>query len=122
MNELIATLAQSGDIAVYLLIDMAVAIALLGGIRFTMGLIGNVDTKDELSQKDNFAYGISMAGAVAAMGIALSGAITGELAGSYSIELLGMFAYGITGSVCRALPGRRKSFDVDAQRRICDVA
>ncbi|WP_413701706.1 DUF350 domain-containing protein [Psychromonas sp. KJ10-10] len=33
------------------------------------------------------------------MGIALSGAITGELAGSYSIELIGMFAYGITGLV-----------------------
>lgn len=99
MNELITTLAQSGDIAVYLLIDMAVAIALLGGIRFTMGFIGNVDTKDELSKKDNFAYGISMAGAVAAMGIALSGAITGELAGSYTIELFGMFAYGISGLI-----------------------
>ncbi|PKF62580.1 hypothetical protein CW745_03930 [Psychromonas sp. psych-6C06] len=99
MNELITKLGQSGDIAVYLLIDMAVAIALLGGIRFTMGFIGKVDTKDELSQKDNFAYGISMAGAVAAMGIALSGAITGELAGSYSIELIGMFAYGIAGLV-----------------------
>lgn len=99
MNELMTTLGQSGDIAIYLLIDMAVAIALLGGIRFTMGVIGNVDTKDELSQKDNFAYGISMAGAVAAMGIALSGAITGELAGSYSIELFGMFAYGLAGLV-----------------------
>jgi uncharacterized membrane protein YjfL (UPF0719 family) len=99
MNELITTLAQSGDLAVYLIIDMVVAIILLGGIRFTMGFIGNVDTKDELSKKDNFAYGISMAGAVAAMGIALSGAITGELAGSYSIELLGMFAYGIAGLI-----------------------
>jgi hypothetical protein len=99
MNELITTLAQSGDIAVYLLIDMSVAIALLGGIRFTMGFIGNVDTKDELSQKDNYAYGVSMAGAVAAMGIALSGAITGEVAGSYSIELFGMFSYGLTGLI-----------------------
>lgn len=99
MNQLLTTLGQSGDIAIYLLIDMAVAIALLGGIRFTMGFIGKVDTKDELSQKDNFAYGISMAGGVAAMGIALSGAITGELAGSYSVELLGMFAYGIMGLI-----------------------
>ncbi|MEI6897211.1 MAG: DUF350 domain-containing protein [Psychromonas sp.] len=97
MNELITIFTQNGDLAVYLLIDMVVAIALLGGIRFTMGVFGNVDTKDELSQKDNFAYGISMAGAVAAMGIALSGAITGELAGSYSIEILGMLAYGLAG-------------------------
>ena len=99
MNELITTLSQSGDIAVYLLIDMVVAITLLGGIRLTMGFIGNIDTKDELSEKDNFAYGISMAGGVAAMGIALSGAITGEVAGSYSIELVGMFAYGIGGLI-----------------------
>lgn len=97
MNELITLLAQNSSIAGYLLIDMAVAILLLGGIRFTMGIIGNVDTKDELSEKDNFAYGISMAGGVAAMGIALSGAITGELAGSYLIEFMGMFAYGFAG-------------------------
>ena len=97
MNELITSLAQNSSLAGYLLIDMAVAILLLGGIRFTMGIIGNVDTKDELSQKDNFAYGISMAGGVAAMGIALSGAITGELAGSYMIELAGMFSYGFAG-------------------------
>jgi len=99
MNELITTLGKSGDIAVYLLIDMVVAITLLGGIRFTMGFFGKVDTKNELSQKDNYAYGISMAGAVAAMGIALSGAITGEVAGSYSIELIGMFSYGLIGLI-----------------------
>ncbi len=97
MNELITSLAQNGSLFGYLLIDMAVAIILLGGIRFTMGIIGKVNTTDELSQKDNFAYGISMAGGVAAMGIALSGAITGELAGSYLIELTGMFVYGFAG-------------------------
>lgn len=97
MNELITSLAQSGSLFGYLLIDMAVAIILLGGIRFTMGIIGKVNTTDELSEKDNFAYGISMAGSVAAMGIALSGAITGELAGSYLVELSGMFIYGFAG-------------------------
>ncbi|WP_094751805.1 DUF350 domain-containing protein [Psychromonas sp. CD1] len=95
MNELILTLEHSSNLAIYLLIDMVVAIILLAGIRFTMGLISHVDTKDELAKKDNFAYGISMAGGVAAMGIALSGAITGELAGSYSIEFIGMFCYGL---------------------------
>ena len=99
MNELITSLVGNSALFGYLLIDMAVAILLLGGIRFTMGIFGKVDTKDELSQKDNFAYGISMAGGVAAMGIALSGAITGELAGSYMSELVGMFIYGFTGLI-----------------------
>ena len=70
MNELITVLGESGSLAGYLLIDMAVAIILLGGIRYTMGVIGNVDTKEELATKDNFAYGISLAGGVTAMGIA----------------------------------------------------
>jgi len=99
MNELVTSLVENSALFGYLLIDMAVAIVLLGGIRFTMGIFGKVDTKDELSQKDNFAYGISMAGGVAAMGIALSGAITGELAGSYMVELVGMFVYGFTGLI-----------------------
>lgn len=97
MNELITVLGESGNLAGYLLIDMAVAIILLGGIRYTMGVIGKVDTKAELATKDNFAYGISLAGGVTAMGIALSGAITGELAGSYLIEFMGMLAYGLMG-------------------------
>jgi hypothetical protein len=45
MNELITVLGESGSLAGYLLIDMAVAIILLGGIRYTMGVIGNVDNK-----------------------------------------------------------------------------
>ena len=99
MNELMTTLQQSGSLVGYLAIDMAVAILLLGGIRYTMGLIGKIDTTDELAKKDNFAYGISIAGGVTAMGIALSGAITGELAGSYLIELYGMLSYGLAALI-----------------------
>ncbi|WP_160062025.1 DUF350 domain-containing protein [Psychromonas sp. L1A2] len=99
MNELITTLDLSGSLIGYLAIDMAVAILLLGCIRYAMGMIGKVDTADELAKKDNFAYGISMAGGVAAMGIALSGAITGELAGSYQIEFIGMLSYGLAGLI-----------------------
>ncbi|MEG3753683.1 DUF350 domain-containing protein [Psychromonas arctica] len=99
MNELMTTLEVNGSLIGYLAIDMAVAILLLGGIRYAMGVLGKVNTADELAQKDNFAYGISMAGGVAAMGIALSGAITGELAGSYEIELIGMLAYGLAGLI-----------------------
>ena len=99
MNELMTMLEQNASLISYLAIDMAVAILLLGGIRYTMGVLGKIDTTDELASKDNFAYGISMAGGVAAMGIALSGAITGELAGSYKIELIGMLAYGVAGLI-----------------------
>lgn len=99
MNELMTTLEHSGSLIGYLLIDMGVAILLLGGIRYTMGMIGKVNTTNELAVKDNFAYGISMAGGVTAMGIALSGAISGELAGSYEVEFIGMLSYGLAGLI-----------------------
>lgn len=99
MNELITSLDLSASLLGYLAIDMAVAILLLGFIRYGMGVIGKVDTADELATKDNFAFGISMAGGVAAMGIALSGAITGELAGSHKIEFIGMLSYGLAGLI-----------------------
>jgi len=99
MDHLMTTLEMNSSLIGYLAIDMAVAILLLGGIRYAMGILGKVDTADELAHKDNFAFGISMAGGVTAMGIALSGAITGELAGSYQIELIGMLAYGVAGLV-----------------------
>jgi len=99
MNELMTVLEQNNSLIGYLSIDMAIAILLLGCVRYTMGIIGKVDTTDELAKKDNFAYGIAMAGGVAAMGIALSGAATGELAESYLGELIGMLVYGIAGLI-----------------------
>lgn len=95
MEEFMATILKHEDILGYLIIDMAVAIFLLGCVRYLTGLITKINTHVELAVKDNFAYGISMAGSIFAMGIALSGVITGEAAGSYKIELIDMLIYGI---------------------------
>lgn len=92
-------LQEQSDLITYLAIDMVIAILLLSGVRYIMGMLSKVDTTDELAEKDNFAFGISMAGAVAGMGIALSAAVTGELAGSLKIEFIGMLAYGGTGLI-----------------------
>jgi len=99
MNELIMTLQQHGDLVGYLALDLVIAIILLGAIRYTMGMMAKVNTAEELATKDNFAYGVSVAGGVAAMGIALSGVITGELAGSYQTELVAMLSYGVAALV-----------------------
>ena len=56
-------------------------------------------TKEELSKKDNFAFGVSVAGSILALGIVLTGAITGENAPSYLMEIVGMLAYGVYGLV-----------------------
>ena len=78
MNSINAIFEFNPDLLVYLLIHVVIAILLLGTMRYVMGVMGKVDTTQELAKRDNFAYRISMAGSVLAMRIVLTGAITGE--------------------------------------------
>ncbi|GLS83197.1 DUF350 domain-containing protein [Paraferrimonas haliotis] len=87
----------SSDLAVILVIDLIVAIALLTLMRFLQGWYSRVNSTKELAEKDNFAFGISTAGAVLALSIVLTGAISGEAAESFVIEFIGMSIYGICG-------------------------
>ncbi|MCE0557939.1 MULTISPECIES: DUF350 domain-containing protein [unclassified Motilimonas] len=97
MNTINAILEFNPELLVYLLIDVVIAILLLSTMRYIMGVMGKIDTTEELAKRDNFAYGISMAGSVLAMGIVLTGAITGESANNYLNEIIGMSVYGIAG-------------------------
>jgi len=91
--------ALNTELLTFLAIDLSVAILLLGAMRFVSGVTAKVNTTDELAKQDNFAFGISVAGSIAALGIVLTGAITGEAADSYLMEALGMASYGILGLV-----------------------
>lgn len=99
MNNILAITGLSQELLIFLVIDITIAIVLLGAMRFISGLSANVNTTDELSKQDNFAFGISVAGSIAALGIVLSGAITGESASSYLMEAVGMTAYGVLGLI-----------------------
>ncbi|QYJ86807.1 DUF350 domain-containing protein [Shewanella mesophila] len=87
------------ELAIILCIDLAIAIVLLTAMRYLQGWSVKVNSTHELAERDNFAFGISTAGAVAGLGIVLTGAITGEAAQSYLTEAIGMSAYGIFGLV-----------------------
>ena len=99
MQNIMEITGLTTDLLIYLIIDVSIAIILLGAMRFISGLSANVNTTDELSKEDNFAFGISVAGSIAALGIVLTGAITGESADSYLMEIIGMSVYGILGLV-----------------------
>jgi hypothetical protein len=99
MNTLIDITNLNQDLLIFLAIDISIAIILLGAMRFLLGFTAQVNSTDELSKEDNFAFGISVAGSVAAMGIVLTGAITGESASSYLLEALGMLSYGLLGLI-----------------------
>lgn len=99
MNNIIEMTGLTQELLIYLVIDITIAIILLGAMRFISGISAKVNTTDELAKEDNFAFGISVAGSIAALGIVLSGAITGENADSYLMEIIGMSAYGIFGLI-----------------------
>lgn len=99
MNTLIELVGVNQELLVYLAIDITIAIVLLGAMRFLLGLTSQVNSTEELAQKDNFAFGVSVAGSILALGIVLTGAITGENAPSYTMEIIGMLAYGTYGLV-----------------------
>ncbi len=97
MNTFIELIGVNQELLIFLAIDITIAIILLGTMRFLSGVSAKVNSTDELSKKDNFAFGISVAGSILALGIVLTGAITGENASSYLMEVIGMLSYGIFG-------------------------
>lgn len=99
MNTFIEITGLNLELLIFLAIDITIAIILLGAMRFISGLSAKVNSTDELAKEDNFAFGISVAGSVAALGIVLTGAITGENADSYLMEIIGMASYGIFGLI-----------------------
>ena len=99
MNTFIEITGLNQELLIFLAIDITIAIILLGAMRFISGLSAKVNSTDELAKEDNFAFGISVAGSVAALGIVLTGAITGENAESYLMEAIGMASYGIFGLI-----------------------
>ncbi len=82
-----------------LAMDFALMFAVLLLVRVLYGVASGVDTLHEISVKDNFAVGISLAGATAAIGIMLTGVVSGEFAFSYGMELAAMASYGALGLV-----------------------
>ncbi len=107
----------STNLAMFLVIDICIAILFLFAMRFAFGLSAKINTQEELAEKDNFAFGISLTGAVIGLGIVMSGAITGETAATWQQEVVGMVAYGLTGLILIKLG--RFVFDKIALNQIC---
>jgi len=89
----------SSDLLLFLVADLIIALAFLAAMRFFTGAIDNINTIDELATRDNFAFGISLAGATFGLGIIISGAISGEKALTLPLEILSISLYGLAGLV-----------------------
>jgi len=91
------------DLLAILAIDLVLAVILLTAFRKLAGLISNVSSTDELSVKDNFAFGLVFAGGLFSLAIILTGVISGDAGFSYIEEVILVLSYGAIGIVLMLL-------------------
>lgn len=76
-------------------IDFAIIIALFVSLKFIKGWVSNLHANDEITERDNFAFGISFAAGLVALAIVLTGVSSGAFAASLQQEALQMGGYGL---------------------------
>lgn len=86
-----------------LLLNLAIVIALFTSIRFFSGAIAHIDSSKELFQKDNAAFGISLAGVILAVTILLSGTMYGVPYEDALASSTFLLAFGVLGIVLMSL-------------------
>lgn len=97
MEQLVKFVPLSSDILIYLAIDLSIAVLLLLAIRSFSGAFSKVSVRNELGEKDNFAFGISMAGRMLSLTIVLSAVVGRHTHLGYEVAALGMVVFGAVG-------------------------
>jgi uncharacterized membrane protein YjfL (UPF0719 family) len=80
-------------------VNIVIAVGALFAFRYLAGILAGVNVKDELAHKDNFAFGLSMAGGLTALCLVMSAAVTGEAAVSLLAEATHVMTYAVSGLV-----------------------
>lgn len=82
-----------------LFIDLFIAIGAISALRYLQGLLAGVDTTTELTTRDNYAFGISVAGGTLALALVLAGAVSGEASAGLLSEAWNVAVYAVIGIV-----------------------
>jgi len=82
-----------------LLINVVVCLAFVIPVRYVLAKHLGVDAKHELDTKDNFAFGVSIAGGVVGLAFMLTGVMSGESLDSFLNEIISLLMYGVLGSI-----------------------
>ena len=99
METLVKLVPLPHDLWVYVLIDVALALLLLLIMKWTNRTRTSVSVSDELGVKDNFAFGISIAGGMLSLCIVLSSVVGRHVGQGYESAALGMLMFGFVGIV-----------------------
>ena len=97
MEQLVKLLPIASDTPVYLFIDMIIAIILLFLIRSLSGVFSKSSVREELGERDNFAFGISMAGRMLSLMIVMSAVVGRHVGSGYQSAAISMLIFGATG-------------------------
>jgi uncharacterized membrane protein YjfL (UPF0719 family) len=78
-------------------IDFIVIIALFVSLKLIKGWVSNLHANDEITKRDNFAFGLSFAAGLAGLAIVLTGITSGNFADTLLEEAIQMGGYGLVG-------------------------
>ncbi len=87
------------NLALYYKVDLIISVAILSAMRFLAGMVANVSATHEISQKDNKAFGVSLARPMVAVSIMLMGVVSGDAGFSLANEAQSMLTFGGVGSI-----------------------
>ncbi len=89
----------SGPTLVMLALGVVIVFAVLFSVRLLYGAAAGLDTTSELAGKDNFAFGIGLAGMTLGVAIMLTGVAEGGYAASIGEEVSALVIYAALGLV-----------------------
>ena len=78
-------------------LDLAVAVTAMCALRYGAGALFGVDSRDELAEKDNLAFGVALAGGTLAVALVLAAAAAGEPSMTLLLEFGAVVAYAAVG-------------------------
>ena len=79
----------------YLSIDLSIALILLIVIRWLSGQFSKINVTSELSERDNFAFGISVAGRMLSLCLVLGSVVGRHVGAGYENAAIGMLLFGL---------------------------
>ncbi len=99
MDHILNLVSISDSLWSHLALDLGIAIVLLSVTKWISGKLSSVDSDEELCKRDNYAFGISVAGRMFALTIVLSGAVISSQANSLQQTSIEMLLYGTLGLI-----------------------
>ncbi|NDW21633.1 DUF350 domain-containing protein [Alteromonas hispanica] len=97
MEALVKLVPLTRELLIYLAMDVGIALALLMIMKWLTGAFRRFSVTDELGVKDNFAFGISIAGGMLSLCIVLSSVVGRHVGMGYQEAAIGMVTFGLIG-------------------------